>query len=104
MGVFYLPADEVFLAIDAVRVDLVQNTGAVAGSGGHLGVRAGRVQPQGQGGVPQIRAAAGERGGGQFLAGRGLAGGVPGTAVDGLAEHAAADAAEQPSVTAGPAM
>jgi len=54
--------------------------------------------------VPQIRAAAGARGGGQFLAGRGLAGGVPGTAVDGLAEHAAADAAEQPSVTAGPTM
>jgi STAS domain len=38
--------------------------------------------------------AAGERGGGQFRAEGGLAGGVLDTAVDGLAEHAAAGAAE----------
>jgi hypothetical protein len=48
--------------------------------------------------VPQIVGAAGERGGGQVRAESGLAGGVPGAAVHGLAEDAAAGAAEQPAV------
>ena len=52
--------------------------------------------------MPQVMGAAGERGGGQLGAERGLAGGVPGAAVDRLAEHAAAGAAEQPPVRRGP--
>jgi hypothetical protein len=46
-------------------------------------------------------ARAGERGGGPVRAERGLAGGVPGAAVDRLAEYAAASAAEQPPVRRG---
>jgi len=48
--------------------------------------------------MPQVIGTAGERGGGQVRAERGLAGGVPGAAVGGLAEHPAARAAEQPPV------
>ncbi len=48
--------------------------------------------------MPQVIRAAAERGGGQLRAERGLAGGVPGPAVDRFAEHAAAGAAEQPPV------
>ena len=63
--------------------------------------RCGRVEPQRQGGVPQVVRAAGERGGGQFRAERGLAGGAPGAAGDRHAEHSAAGATEQPPVRCG---
>ena len=87
--------------VGAVQVDLMQDTGAVAGPRGDLRGRAAGVQPQRHGGVPQVVGAAGERGGGQVRAERCLAGGVPGAAVDRLAEHAAAGAAEQPPVRRG---
>ena len=82
-SVFDLLAEVVLLAVDA---------GAVPGAGGDLGGRTGGVQPQGQGGMPQVIRAAGEHGSGQFRAEGGLAGGMPGPAVDRFAEHAAADA------------
>ncbi|HTQ93880.1 MAG TPA: hypothetical protein VMK84_30725 [Streptosporangiaceae bacterium] len=84
-----------------MQVDLLQDARAVPGAGGDLGGRASGVQPQGQGGVPQVIGAAGERGDGQFRAEGGLAGGVPGAAVDRLVEHAGAGAAEQSPVRRG---
>ncbi len=93
-SVFDPLADVVLLAIDAVQVDVVQGPDAVPGAGGDLGGRAGGVQPQGQGGMSQVIRAAGERGSGQLRTEGGLAGGVPGPAVDRFAEHAAADAAK----------
>jgi len=85
-----------------VDVDVVQDACAGAGPGGDFGGFAGGVEPQAQGGVPQVVGAAGQRGGGQVRAGRGLAGGVPGAAVDRLAEHAAPGTAEQPPIRCGP--
>ena len=76
-GVFDPLADGVFLAVGAVQVDLMQDTGAVADPRGDLRGRAAGVQPQRQGGVPQVVGAAGERGGGQVRAERCPAGGVP---------------------------
>jgi hypothetical protein len=81
-GVFDPLADGVVLAVGAVQVDLMQDTGAVPGLGDDLGGRAAGVQRQRQGGVPQIIGTAGQRGGGQVRAERGLAGGVPGAAID----------------------
>jgi len=101
-GVFDPLADSVVLAVGAVQVDLMQDAGAVPGPGGDLGGRAAGVQPQRRGGVPQVIGAAGQRGGGQAGAEGRLAGSVPGAAVDRLAEHAAAGAAEQPPVRRGP--
>jgi hypothetical protein len=72
-----LLADGVVLAVGAVQVDLMQDAGAGPGPGGDLGGRAGGVEPQGQGGVPQVIGAAGERGGGQAGAEGGLAGTAP---------------------------
>ncbi len=89
-------ADQVILAVGAVQVDVMQDTGAGPHPRGDLGGRAAGVQPSPQGGVPQVVRAAGERGGGQFRSEGGLACGVPGAAVDGLAERAAAGAGEQP--------
>ena len=60
----------------------MQDAGAGPGPGGDFGGRAGGVEPQGQGGVPQVAGAAGGRGGGQGGAEGGLAGGVPGAAVE----------------------
>jgi hypothetical protein len=97
-GVYDPLADGVFVAVDAVQVDLVQDTGAGTGPGGDLGGFPAGGEPTGQRGVPQVVGAAGDRGGGQLRAERGLAGGVPGAAVDRFAEHAAAGAAEQPPV------
>ena len=51
-GIFDPLAGEVFMALNAVQVDLVKDTGAVAGAGGNLGGCPAGVQPQGQGGVP----------------------------------------------------
>ena len=51
--------------------------------------------------MPQIVGAAGQWGGRQGRAERGLAGGMPGTAVDRFAERAAAGAAEQPAIRGG---
>ena len=67
-GVFDPLADGVVLAVGAVQVDLMQDTGAVPGPGGDIRGRAAGVQPQRQGGVPQVVEAAGERGGGQLRA------------------------------------
>jgi hypothetical protein len=53
-GVFDPLADGVVLAVGAVQVDLMQDTGAVPSPGGDLGGRAAGVQPQGQGSVPQV--------------------------------------------------
>ncbi len=100
-GVFDPLADDVFVAVDAVQVDLVQDAGAGTGPGGDLGGFPAGVQPQGQRGVPQVVGAAGYRGGGQVRAERGPAGGVPGAAIDRFAENAAAGAAEQPPVRRG---
>ena len=76
-GLFDPLADDVDLAVGAVQVDLMQDTGAVPGPGGDLRRRTGGVQPQGQGGVPQVVGAAAKRGGGQVRA----EGGVPGAAI-----------------------
>ena len=92
-SVFDLLADVVLLAVDAEQVNVVQDGCAVPGAGGDLGGRAGGVQPQGQGSMPQV-IRADERGSGQFWAEGGLAGGIPGPAVDRFAEHAAAYAAQ----------
>ena len=103
-SVFDLLADVVLLAVDAVQVDVVQGAGAVPGAGGHLGGRAGGVQPQGQAGMPQVARAAGERRSRQFRAERDPAGGAPYAAVGAFAEHAAASAAEQPPIRRGPEL
>ena len=66
-SVFDLLAEVVLLAVDAVQVDVVQDPGAVPGAGGDLGGRAGGVQPQGQGGMPEVIRAAGERGSEQYI-------------------------------------
>ena len=66
----------------------MQDTGAGSPPAWRPWRRAAGVQPQRQGGVPQVVRAAGKRGGGQFWSERGRAGGVPGAAVDGLAERA----------------
>ena len=60
-GVFDPLADGFFLAVGAVQVDLMQDTGAVPGPRGDLCGRAAGVQLQRQGGVPQVVGAAGER-------------------------------------------
>jgi hypothetical protein len=60
-GIFDLLTDDLFAAVDAVCVDVLQDVGAVPGAGGDLGGRAGGVQPQGQGGMPQVVGSAGER-------------------------------------------
>jgi hypothetical protein len=96
-----IPRD-VLLAMEAVGVDGLQDAGAVAGAGGDLGRRGACVQPQRQGGVPQVVGAASQAGGSQGEAERGGPGGVPGAAVDRFAEDAAAGAAEQPLVRGGP--
>jgi hypothetical protein len=101
-GVFDPLADSIVQAVGAVQVDLLQDTGAVPGPRGDLRGRAACVQPQRQGGMPQVVGAAGECGGGQAGGERGLAGSVPGAAVDRLTEHAAAGTAEQPPVRRGP--
>jgi hypothetical protein len=101
-GVFDPLADGVVLAVGAVQVGLMQDTGAVPRPRGDLGARASGIQPQRQGGVPQVIGTAGQRGGGQAGAERGLARGVPGAALDRLAEHATAGAAEQPPVRRDP--
>jgi hypothetical protein len=82
------------VTVDAVQVDVVQDAGAVACAGGDFGGRAAGVEPQRQGGVPQVIGAAGERGGGQLRPERRVAGGVPGAAIDRFAEHAAGRATE----------
>jgi hypothetical protein len=81
-GVFDPLADGIVLAVGAVQADLIEDTGAVPGPGGDLSGRLGGVQPQRQGGVPQVIGTAGQRGGGQAGAEGGLAGGVPDAAVD----------------------
>ena len=63
-GVFDPLADGVVLAVGAVQVDLMQDTGAVPGPRGDLRGCAAGVQPQRQGGVPQVIGVAGQRGGG----------------------------------------
>ena len=53
-GVFYQLADEVFLAVDAVQVDVMQDAGAVPGPCGDLGGRAagaGGCHPPGDRGL-----------------------------------------------------
>ena len=50
-GVYDPLADGVFVALDAVQVDLVQDTAAGTGPGGGLGGFPAGVQPQGQRGV-----------------------------------------------------
>ena len=97
-----LLADGVVPAVGAVQVDLMQDAGAGPGPGGDLDGRAAGVEPQRQGGVPQVIGAAGEGGGGQAGTEGGPAGGVPGAAVNRLAEHAAPGAAEQPPVRRSP--
>ena len=67
-GVFDPLADGVVLAVGAVQLDLMQDTGAVPGTGGDFGGRTAGVQPQRQGGVPQVVGAAGERSGGHLRA------------------------------------
>ena len=76
-GVFDLSADDVFPPVDAVHVDVLQHVHAVARTGSDLGGCAGRIQPQGQGGMPQVIWATSERRSGQFRAERYLAGGAP---------------------------
>jgi hypothetical protein len=49
------------LAVDAVGVDLEQDRDAVPGAAGDLGGGHPGVQPQGDGGVPQVVGAAAER-------------------------------------------
>ena len=51
------------LSVDAVGVDLEQDGDAVPGAAGDFGGRDAGVQPQGDGGVPQVVGAAGQRGG-----------------------------------------
>jgi hypothetical protein len=81
-GVFDPLADGVVLAVGAVQGDLMQDTDTVPGPRSDLAGRAAGVQPHRQGGMPQVIGTAGERGGGQVRAERGLAGGVPDAAVD----------------------
>jgi hypothetical protein len=64
-GVFDPLADGILVAVGAVQVDLVKDAGTGPGPGGDLGGLAGGVQPQGQGGVPQVVGAAGQWRGGQ---------------------------------------
>ena len=92
------PVDDLVLAVDAVGVDGKQHDDVVPGAGGDLGGRRSGVQPQGQGGMPQVVGAARESSGGEVRAEGQGAGGVPGAAVDRFAEHAAARAGEQPPV------
>ena len=49
------------LAVDAVGVDLEQDGDAVAGAAGNFGGGDPGVQPEGDGGVPQVIRAAGQR-------------------------------------------
>ena len=100
-GLFDPLADDIFLAVDAVQVDLVQDAGAVAGPCGDLCGRVRRVQPQGQGGMPHVVWTPGERGDGQFRAQRGQAGCVPGAAVVRFAEYAAAGGSDASAPRAG---
>ena len=51
-GVLDPLADVVVLAVGALQVDLIKDTGAVAGPRGDFGGLAARVEPQRQGGVP----------------------------------------------------
>jgi hypothetical protein len=45
-GVFDPLADGLVLAVGAVQVDLIKDTGAVPGQGGDFGGLAGGIQPQ----------------------------------------------------------
>ncbi len=63
-GVFDGLVGDLAVAGDAVGVDTEQDVDAVAGAGGDLGGRRAGGQPQGQGGVPQVVRAAGQRRGG----------------------------------------
>jgi hypothetical protein len=101
-GVFDPLADVVVLAVGAVPVDLMQDTGAMPGPRGDLRGCAGGVQSRRQSGMPQVIGTAGERDGDQVRAERSLAGGVLGAAVDRFAEHAAAAAPAQPTIRAVP--
>ena len=89
------------MAVGAVQVDVVQDTGAAACPPSDLGGRPAGVEPQRQGGVPQVVRATGKRSGGQLRSERRLAGSVPDAAIDGFAEHAATGAAEQPPIRCG---
>ena len=53
-GIFDLSADDLIAAVDAVRVDIFKDVDAVSSACGDLGGRAGGVQPQRQGGMPQV--------------------------------------------------
>src|ERR1700730_12070785 len=76
-GTLDLPVGDVVLAVDAVGVDGEQHGDAVPGPLRDLGGGGGGVQPEGQGGMPQVVRAAGE-GGGSRRGPEGLAaGGVP---------------------------
>jgi hypothetical protein len=101
-SVFDPLADDVVLTVEAVQVRVVQDAGAVTSSDRDLGGCAAGIEPQRQSGMPQVIRAAGERGGGQRRAEGDLAGGVPDTTIDRFAEYAAAGAAKQPPVRAGP--
>jgi predicted DNA-binding transcriptional regulator AlpA len=100
-SVFDPLADDVVLTEETVQVRVVQDAGAVTSSDRNLSGCAAGVEPQRQSGMPQV-IRAGERGGRQCRAEGDLAGGVPDTTIDRFAENAAAGAAEQPAVRAGP--
>ena len=100
-GAFDLPVGDVVLAIDAVRVDGEQHGDAVPGPLRDLGGGSTGVQPEGQGGVPQVVGAAGQSGGSRRGPQSLAAGGVPGAAVTAFAKGTAAGAAEQAAVGCG---
>jgi hypothetical protein len=99
-GSFDLPVGDVVLAVDAVGVDGEQHGDAVPGPSGDLGGGAAGVQPEGQGGVPQVVGAAGQSGGSRGSEGLSV-GGVPGAAAAAFAEQPAAGTAEQAAVGCG---
>ncbi len=80
-GSFDLPVGDVVLAVDAVGVDGEQGGDAVPGPPRDLGGGGVGVQPQGQGGMPQVVGAAGESGGDSRGPEGQCAGGVPDAAV-----------------------
>jgi hypothetical protein len=88
-GMLDLAVGDLFLAIDAVGVGGEQDGDAVPGAGGDLGGRGAGVEPQGQGGVPQVVRPPGEPGGGRGGAEGAGAGLLPGPAVGALAEQPA---------------
>jgi hypothetical protein len=89
------------LAVDAVGVDLEQDRDAVPGAAGDFGGGDAGVQPQGDGGVPQVVGAAGQRGGVLGGGEGGGAGGGPVVAVGAVLDDAAACGAEDPPVRGG---